>query len=104
MSILYFASYTLDLGQEGRSRYSRWREPRELYIHELFDFNNTWESDGVTDRGRLKRNAEAEALDAMRAHIAEGSRDIADRRVSDFDAEEIKRLGRELLAKSGPSA
>ena len=58
LSILYFDRYTLDLGGKGRSRYSRGREPRERYIHELFDFNNSWESEGVSERRRLKRVAE----------------------------------------------
>jgi hypothetical protein len=43
-------------------------------------------------------------LEAMREFIAVGLRDVAEGRVVDFDAEEIKRLGRELLAKHNASA
>ncbi len=51
-----------------------------------------------------KRQAQGFVLAEMRAFIAEGIRDIAEGRVSDFDAEDIKRRGRELSAKSEPSA
>ena len=53
---------------------------------------------------RAKRETQIHALDEMRAFIAEGVRDVVEGRVSDFDAEEIKRRGRELLAKSRSSA
>ena len=53
---------------------------------------------------RDKRTARDLALEKMRKVIAVGLRDVAEGRVSDFDAEEIKRGGRELLAKRDASA
>ena len=52
---------------------------------------------------RTKREAQSLALGDLRSVIAKGLRDIAEGRVSDFDAGEIKRRGRELSAKSEPS-
>ena len=52
---------------------------------------------------RAKREAQSLALGDLRSVIAEGLRDIAEGRVSDFDAGEIKRRGRELSAKAEPS-
>lgn len=37
LSLLYFDSYALDLGQFTKDPANRWREPRERYIHELFN-------------------------------------------------------------------
>ncbi len=37
LSLLYFDSYALDLGQFAKDPSSRWREPRERYVHELFN-------------------------------------------------------------------
>ena len=53
---------------------------------------------------RAKRGDQKRALEEMRAFIAEGLRDIEEGRVGDFDAEEIKRRGRALLAASDRSA
>ena len=53
---------------------------------------------------RSKRETHTLALDEIRSFIAGGLRDIAEGRVSDFDAEEIKRRGREFSAKPEPSA
>ena len=36
LSLLYFDSYALDLGQFTKDSENRWREPRERYVHELF--------------------------------------------------------------------
>jgi lipopolysaccharide export system permease protein len=58
LSILYFDRYTLDLGGKKSSRYRRGREPRERYIHELFDFNNSWDREGLEKRRQLKLLAE----------------------------------------------
>lgn len=53
---------------------------------------------------RAKRGVQTQAFEEMRAFIAEGLRDIAEGHVTDFDAREIKRRGRELSARSEPSA
>ena len=58
LSILYFDRYTLDLGSTRSSRYLRSRGPRERYIHELFDFDNSWDSEGLDERRQLKLLAE----------------------------------------------
>jgi lipopolysaccharide export system permease protein len=58
LSILYFDRYTLDLGSNRPSRRFRWRDPRERYIHELFDFDNSWDREGLEVRRQLKLLAE----------------------------------------------
>lgn len=41
LSLLYFERYSVDLGRIGQAQQSRWREPRERYLHELlFPSNN----------------------------------------------------------------
>ena len=48
LSLLYFDSYALDLGQFAEDPANRWREPRERYLHELFN-----PSDGEDDQRNL---------------------------------------------------
>ena len=48
LSLLYFDSYALDLGQFAASPANRWREPRERYLHELFN-----PDDGYDDQRNL---------------------------------------------------
>ena len=48
LSLLYFDSYALDLGQFAEDPANRWREPRERYLHELFN-----PGDGYDDQRNL---------------------------------------------------
>jgi len=48
LSLLYFDSYALDLGQFAEDPAKRWREPRERYLHELFN-----PGDGYDDQRNL---------------------------------------------------
>ena len=48
LSLLYFDSYALDLGHFAEDPANRWREPRERYLHELFN-----PSDGYDDQRNL---------------------------------------------------
>ena len=48
LSLLYFDSYALDLGQFAEDPANRWREPRERYLHELFN-----PDDGYDDQRNL---------------------------------------------------
>lgn len=48
LSLLYFDSYALDLGQFAEDPTNRWREPRERYLHELFN-----PDDGYDDQRNL---------------------------------------------------
>ena len=48
LSLLYFDSYALDLGQFAANPANRWREPRERYLHELFN-----PDDGYDDQRNL---------------------------------------------------
>jgi len=48
LSLLYFDSYALDLGHLTEDSASRWREPRERYLHELFN-----PGDGYDDQQNL---------------------------------------------------
>lgn len=40
LSTLYFDRYTLDIGTLSRTAEDRWREPRERYLHELFNLDD----------------------------------------------------------------
>jgi len=48
LSLLYFDSYALDLGHLAEDPTNRWREPRERYLHELFN-----PGDGYDDQRNL---------------------------------------------------
>ena len=48
LSLLYFDSYALDLGHFAEDPANRWREPRERYLHELFN-----PTDGYDDQRNL---------------------------------------------------
>jgi len=48
LSLLYFDSYALDLGRFAEDPANRWREPRERYLHELFN-----PTDGYDDQRNL---------------------------------------------------
>jgi lipopolysaccharide export system permease protein len=48
LSLLYFDSYALDLGHLAEDPANRWREPRERYLHELFN-----PGDGYDDQRNL---------------------------------------------------
>ncbi|MBM3572113.1 MAG: LPS export ABC transporter permease LptF [Alphaproteobacteria bacterium] len=54
LNILYFDQYTLDLGGVSRNVEDRWREPRERYLHELFNPHET----EVDRQNALKLRAE----------------------------------------------
>jgi lipopolysaccharide export system permease protein len=41
LSTLYFDHYALDIGTLSHSAEDRWREPRERYLHELFNVDDT---------------------------------------------------------------
>jgi lipopolysaccharide export system permease protein len=41
LSLLYFDSYALDLGHLTEDPANRWREPRERFLHELFNPSNS---------------------------------------------------------------
>ena len=53
---------------------------------------------------RVHKAEQAGALSQMRNLVAAGVKDIEDGRVSDFDPEEIKIMGRKQLAKAESSA
>lgn len=40
LSVLYFDHYALDIGTLSRTAEDRWREPRERYLHELFNLDD----------------------------------------------------------------
>jgi lipopolysaccharide export system permease protein len=48
LSLLYFDSYALDLGHFAEDPANRWREPRERFLHELFN-----PTDGYDDQRNL---------------------------------------------------
>ncbi len=56
LSLLHFERYTMDLGNIAEPGRTRWREPRERFIHELFSPD---ENDRVALRNRGKFLAEA---------------------------------------------
>lgn len=56
LSYLHFERYTMDLGGVFEAAGTRWREPRERFIHELF---SPMEDDATTRRHRGKFLAEA---------------------------------------------
>ena len=56
VSLLHFERYTMDLGDVFEAAGTRWREPRERFLHELF---SPKEDDAVTRRHRGKFLSEA---------------------------------------------
>ncbi|MBM3556572.1 MAG: LPS export ABC transporter permease LptF [Alphaproteobacteria bacterium] len=55
LSLLYFDRYSLDLSAYADQTVSRWREPGERYLHELF--SPTGGHDDVKNAGRLRAEA-----------------------------------------------
>lgn len=58
LSILYFDRYTLDLDRGEQAAGPRWREPRERYLHELFNLQTSGPGAESDQRLRLQLFAE----------------------------------------------
>ena len=58
LSVLYFKQYTLDLGGGRREGRYRWRDPKERYLHELFQLADPASGVALDERRRGKLLAE----------------------------------------------
>jgi lipopolysaccharide export system permease protein len=58
LSILYFDRYTLDLHNQGTKGGPRWREPKERFLHELFQIRQSGPHAASDKRYELKLYAE----------------------------------------------
>jgi lipopolysaccharide export system permease protein len=65
LSLLYFDRYALDMGQLGDSPTSRWRDPRERYLHELL--NPSADPDEQRNRGKFLAEAHQRLLSPLYA-------------------------------------